>query len=95
MWQILSRCNTAYTPACLSLHAAALHEVVIIQGIIELVVIEPGRSATPPHIQCLLLAGSCSKDPSTSVIPLSPTCSDQQTGTNITTKDIHIMLRLH
>ena len=78
MWRILSQCGTHYISACLSLHAAELHEVVIIQGIIKLVVIKPGRPATPPHIQCLLLAGSCSENLSTLVTPSLPTCSENE-----------------
>ena len=40
--------------------AAYLHEVVVhIQGIIKLVVIQARGAPTPAHIECLLLASSC------------------------------------
>ena len=41
MGQILFQCGIDCMPACLSLHASELHEVVIIQGIVKLVVIKP------------------------------------------------------
>lgn len=38
---------------------AWLHEVLIIQGIIKLIVIQPSRTPAPSNIERLLLAGSC------------------------------------
>ena len=41
MWQTVLQRNTDYSPACYSLRAAKLHEVIVIQGIVKLVVIKP------------------------------------------------------